>query len=160
MQRFQQKLRVISILTLLLPSLILLSQKKPLTHEVYEKWNSIPYKCISPNGKFVAFNLEDPGCNEMNTEGSDGCVRGGEEAVYKQTGGTGNFVALNQASLGWQGMTTLGSDVYACVDGGDIYKQTGGTGHFVALNQTSRDWLGMTTLGSDVYACVYGGDIV
>ncbi|MGB4283623.1 MAG: prolyl oligopeptidase family serine peptidase [Bacteroidales bacterium] len=58
MQRFQQKLRVISILTLLLPSLILLSQKKPLTHEVYEKWNSIPYKCISPNGKFVAFTIQ------------------------------------------------------------------------------------------------------
>ncbi len=58
MRSFQCKLIGITSWVLIICFSQLMAQKKPLTDEVFEKWNSIPHKIISSNGKYVVYTVQ------------------------------------------------------------------------------------------------------
>ena len=51
---------------------IVLSQKKPLDHSVYDAWQSIGKKSISNNGKWIVYNIDvQEGDNELVIQPTD-----------------------------------------------------------------------------------------
>ena len=57
---------------LLLISQLMVAQKKPLDHSVYDGWQSIGEKMISNDGKWVAYTIAvQEGDNELVIQSSD-----------------------------------------------------------------------------------------
>lgn len=50
-------MRYLSILLLLVISVAVQAQKKPLDHTVYDNWQSIADRAISNDGKYVAYAI-------------------------------------------------------------------------------------------------------
>ena len=69
------------LLTLMLTSYSLMAQKKQLTHDVYDAWESIPYSSISSDGEHILFII--------NPEQGDGTLflherKSGEEQTFRR----------------------------------------------------------------------------
>lgn len=70
---------VFMFLSLVLTSYSLMAQKKPLTHDVYDAWESIPYSAISNDGEYILYII--------NPEQGDGTLylherKSGDEQTF------------------------------------------------------------------------------